>query len=158
MEAIMKQQSAHFARWALAFAMAMAFPEMAHAGDASLDQSRYFSFVSYAGSPKIDANEFIVEITDAAVAKRFSEMVRNQALQPQVAFSGQVVAGRAPYNEGWAFHVDPSSIRVGDGSHIEVCAATPEYVEEHLAEVGGSFLPGHFWCSWDLHIAREVLR
>jgi hypothetical protein len=39
---------------------------------------------------------------------------------------------------------------------IEVCDANSNYVEEHLDEVGGSFLPKSFWCPWSSTLAAEV--
>lgn len=131
-----------------------------HAQPAGSNMSapRYFAFVSYAGTPKIEANEFIIQIDDPALAEQYAQMVRNNTLQPRIAFTGTVVPGRAPYNEAWAFHVDPASVQLGGASHIEVCDSAPEYVEEHLQEVGGSFLPGAEWCPWSMHVSREVLR
>jgi hypothetical protein len=32
---------------------------------------------------------------------------------------------------------------------MEVCDASMTYVEDHLDEVGGAFLPGAQWCPWD---------
>jgi hypothetical protein len=39
---------------------------------------------------------------------------------------------------------------------IEVCDATMPYVEDHLDEVGGAFLPGGYWCPWTSRLTREV--
>jgi hypothetical protein len=39
---------------------------------------------------------------------------------------------------------------------IEVCDAATSYVEEHLAEVGGAFLPGRRWCPWSSRVIAEV--
>ena len=116
----------------------------------------YFSFVSL-GEPKIDPNEFIVQVTDPEIASAFRLMIVNSMPQPPVAFKGTVEAGRAPYNEAWAFHVRPETLQL---THIEpeVCDASPEYIEGHLHEVGGSFLPGATWCPWSFRISREVLR
>lgn len=125
---------------------------------AAQEAPRYFAFVSYAGGPKIDANEFIVEVRDPVTAAHLAEIAVNNVPSPRIAFVGKVAPGRTVYNEAWPYHVDPASVRVGGDSHVEVCAATPEYIEEHLSEVGGAFLPGGDWCPWDMRLSREVLR
>ena len=61
----------------------------------------------------------------------------------------------APYNPRWSYHLDPASISFFQCA-IEVCDASPQYVEEHLSEVGGAFLPGSTWCPWSSRVAEEV--
>jgi hypothetical protein len=39
---------------------------------------------------------------------------------------------------------------------IEVCDAATTYVEEHLDEVGGAFLPGRRWCPWSSRVLEEI--
>lgn len=39
---------------------------------------------------------------------------------------------------------------------IEVCDANVTYVEEHLDEVGGGFLPKSFWCPWSSELEAEI--
>jgi hypothetical protein len=123
------------------------------------DAPRYFAFVNFSGLPKINANEFILEVTDPVVAAQFQLMVSNALPHPKIAFTGTVVPGREPYNEAWAFHVDPSSVQIGGSGNFEECSLTPEYVEEHVHLVGKDILyPDGHWCSFDMHITREVLR
>jgi hypothetical protein len=69
--------------------------------------------------------------------------------------TGLVVAEAVPYNKPWSFHLDPTSISFAEMS-IEVCDAATTYVEEHLAEVGGAFLPGRRWCPWSSRVIEEV--
>lgn len=120
--------------------------------------SRYFAFISYAGGPKIDANEFVIEVSDPATAQRFDDVLHHRVVHKHIAFNAHIVPGRANYNEAWTYHVDPASVRPGSDFSVEVCSSTPEYIEEHLSDVGGSFLPGGEWCPWDMHLSREVLR
>lgn len=68
---------------------------------------------------------------------------------------GTIVPERAAYNPGWSFHLDPATVRVFELS-IEVCDADVQYVEDNLAEIGGSLLPGKHWCPWSSKIVREV--
>ncbi|WPB77176.1 hypothetical protein KYC5002_50385 [Archangium violaceum] len=39
---------------------------------------------------------------------------------------------------------------------IEVCDADMGFVQEHLDEAGGAFLPGFLWCPWNSRLKREV--
>lgn len=61
----------------------------------------------------------------------------------------------APYNPRWSFHCDPATVGFFDVA-IEVCDATLPYVEDHLDEAGGAFLPGAYWCPWSSKLTREV--
>lgn len=133
-----------------------AWPTLAQ-GNGETNEARYFSFVA-TGAPTINANEFIVEVRDPAIAERFTSMIINRELQPNVAFTGTIAAKRAPYNEAWPFHVVSETLEVGGPGNIEVCDASPIEIEDHLYQLGGSFLPGAHWCPWSLHISREVLR
>jgi hypothetical protein len=36
--------------------------------------------------------------------------------------------------------------------------ANVTYVEEHLAEIGGSTLPRNFWCPWSSRLFAEVTK
>jgi len=51
--------------------------------------------------------------------------------------------------------LDPKSIKFAQ-TGIEVCDANIEYVEDHLDEVGGAFLPGCQWCPWESRIVRQI--
>ncbi|TGN74702.1 calmodulin-binding protein [Streptomyces bauhiniae] len=68
---------------------------------------------------------------------------------------GRIVKREAPYNPRWSFHYDPSTVDFFDVA-IEVCDAPLPYVEDHLDEAGGAFLPGLFWCPWTSRLTREV--
>lgn len=68
---------------------------------------------------------------------------------------GRIIKRPAPYNPGWSFHIDPETINFFEVA-IEVCDATTPYVEEHLDEVGGAFLPGGYWCPWSSELTGEV--
>ena len=68
---------------------------------------------------------------------------------------GRIVKRTAPYNPAWSYHLEPASITFFDFS-IEVCDATIPYVEEHLDEAGGAFLPGLWWCDGSSRLVREI--
>ena len=54
-----------------------------------------------------------------------------------------------------SYHLDPSTINFFQMA-IEICDANMRYVEDHLDEACGAFLPGCYWCPWDSRITREV--
>jgi hypothetical protein len=68
---------------------------------------------------------------------------------------GRIVKSPASYNPGWSFHYNPGTVRFFDVA-IEVCDASLTYVEDHLDEAGGAFLPGLVWCPWTSRLVREV--
>ncbi|TBR36106.1 MULTISPECIES: hypothetical protein [Dyella] len=120
--------------------------------------SRYFAFISYAGAPKIDANEFIVEVANPDVAAQFEDILRHRVMHPNIAFEGRVVPGRTIENAAWPYHLDPKSVKVGSTGALDECDSTPENIEANLTDVGGRILPGGWWCPWSMHLSREVLR
>jgi hypothetical protein len=70
---------------------------------------------------------------------------------------GKVIKRPVDYNPGWSYHLQPESIDFFQVA-IEVCDANMQYVEDHLDEVGGAFLPGAIWCPWTSKLTREVVR
>jgi len=68
---------------------------------------------------------------------------------------GTIIQKTASYNPKWSYHFDPDSIEFFEMA-IEVCDANMKYVEEHLDEVGGAFLPNSHWCPWNSTILREI--
>jgi hypothetical protein len=72
-----------------------------------------------------------------------------------VSVMGTIVKMPTPYNPHWGYHLAPASIQFFDTA-IEVCDAHPYYVEEHLDEVCGAFLPGCVWCPYSSRVITEV--
>jgi uncharacterized protein (TIGR03437 family) len=68
---------------------------------------------------------------------------------------GTIVKAPAPYNRPWSYHFDPATISFFDLA-VEVCDGNIQYVEDHLDEAGGHFLPGNRWCPWNSRLVREV--
>jgi hypothetical protein len=100
-----------------------------------------------------EADTFVIALTDPAVIAEARSQAGGQ--EPVKHVTGLIVAEAAPYNAPWSFHLDPASIAFAEMS-IEVCDAATSYVEEHLAEVGGAFLPGRRWCPWSSRVIAEV--
>jgi hypothetical protein len=68
---------------------------------------------------------------------------------------GRLIKRKQPYNPKFNFYLDPSTIDFFQMA-IEVCDANMVYVEDHLDEACGAFLPGCHWCPWDSRLTREV--
>ncbi|WP_438028543.1 BP74-related protein [Sorangium sp. So ce233] len=98
--------------------------------------------------------EFIFEITDPAKIEEARNILSGKQ-QSKVHVHGRIVKSRASYNPDWSFHLDPATINFFEVA-IEVCDAGIPYVEDHLDEAGGAFLPGCHWCPWTSRLTREV--
>lgn len=111
--------------------------------------SRYFAFQTPPGR-----QEFIFELTDPDLINK-AENILSGAEQNEVHVMGRIVKSRKPYNPNFSYHLDPSTISFFTFA-IEVCDASMDYVEEHLDEACGAFLPGCHWCPWSSKLVREV--
>ena len=103
-----------------------------------------------------DASEetFVARIDDPDVIAHARELLAGtETADPLIG--GIVVTQPAPYNIGWSYHLDPESIFFFEFS-IEVGDATMRYIEEHVDEVGGAFLPGSRWTPWTSVLLEEL--
>lgn len=108
----------------------------------------YFEMTDYSGKP------FIVKMTDAEDIDHARALLDGSTDQmPHIL--GRIVKRSAPYNPRWSFHLDPRSVTFFDVA-IEVCDSSIPYLEDHLDEAGGPFLPGSYWCDWSSRLVREV--
>ena len=107
-----------------------------------------FAFMQYQNE------EFIFELTDEAKIQHARNIVSGKE-KNRVHVLGRIVKRKAPYNPKWDYYLDPQSIEFFQVA-IEVCDANMEYVNDHLDEACGAFLPGCLWCPWDSRISREV--
>ena len=98
--------------------------------------------------------EFVFELTDEAKIAH-ARMILSGREQQRIHVHGRIVKRTAPYNPKWEFHLDPLTIDFFDVA-IEVCDANVQYVQDHLDEACGAFLPGCHWCPWDSRVTREV--
>ncbi|KYG05109.1 calmodulin [Sorangium cellulosum] len=101
-----------------------------------------------------DEKEFIFEITDQAKIDEARKILSGEE-QFKVHVMGRIVKSRKDYNPDWSFHLDPTTITFF-GLAIEICDANTQYVEDHLDEACGAFLPGCHWCPWTSKLTREV--
>ncbi|WP_437479363.1 hypothetical protein WME75_33335 [Sorangium sp. So ce1014] len=98
--------------------------------------------------------EFIFELTDPAQIAHARRILSGEE-KMEVHVHGRITKRTAQYNPKWSFHLDPATIRFF-AMAIEVCDANMQYVEDHLDEACGAFLPGCHWCPWDSKLVREV--
>jgi hypothetical protein len=100
------------------------------------------------------SGEFVIKLTkDADIAHARDLLSGNDDSRPHVM--GRILKRPAEYNPKWSFHIAPETISFFDMA-IEVCDAPTQYVEDHLDEACGAFLPGCFWCPWTSRLTREV--
>jgi hypothetical protein len=112
----------------------------------------YFAFHQL--SPKGEIKEFVFQLENPKTIAEARAILRDhKTLKSHV--QGTIVPRPVSYNSGWSFHLDPASIGFFE-MQIEVCDANATFVEEHLGEIGGSFLPKCFWCPWSSKLAAEV--
>jgi hypothetical protein len=110
-------------------------------------------YFKVAGGP-LPGDQFIIELTDPDKIETARTLItESNALRLHVG--GTLVKEPASYNKPWRFHLDPSSIYFFEMA-TGVCDATPTYVEAHLDEAGGAFLPNLNWCPWTSKVVAEV--
>jgi hypothetical protein len=104
------------------------------------------------GRPESDFSDFVIALSDPSKIARARAIAAGKA---RGWVAGTVLKGTQPYNPRWHFYIESSSISFPQVS-IEVCDATPSYVESHLDEVGSAFLPKSHWCPWHQSIIKEL--
>ena len=99
------------------------------------------------------SQHFVARITDEAAANT----ARNELNKTSswMIISGIIQNTTVDWNPGWSYHIQPDTVFFGD-FFIEVCDASTTYVEEHLDEAGGAFLPNYQWCPWGTAILKEL--
>ena len=99
-------------------------------------------------------NEFVILLRERAKIRHARAILAGRTnRRPHV--SGLIVKRPTAYNPRWSYHLAPRSIEFFDVA-IEVCDANMVYIEEHLSDVGGAFLPGNRWCPWSSTLVREI--
>ncbi|MFE0374635.1 calmodulin-binding protein [Streptomyces inhibens] len=115
---------------------------------AKADSAAYFVMTD------VTRAEFVIKLTDPRKIQHARDLLSGATTaEPHVI--GRIDKRPAPYNWRWSFHLRPETIDFFDFA-IEVCDATTPYVEEHLDEAGGPFLPGLIWCPWSSRLVKEL--
>ncbi|MCP2318498.1 hypothetical protein APR12_003853 [Nocardia amikacinitolerans] len=107
-----------------------------------------FAFTDYSGK------EFIIRLTNEQRIEEARRILSGQETM-STHVMGRIRKTPADYNPGWNFHLDPDTITFFTVA-IEVCDASIVYVDDHLDEACGAFLPGCFWCPWSSRLTREI--
>ncbi|MFC8047696.1 calmodulin [Nocardia sp. NPDC057353] len=107
-----------------------------------------FAFTDYSGK------EFIIRLNNDQRIEEARRILAGEETM-SVHVMGRIRKQRVDYNPQWDFHLDPDTITFFTMA-IEVCDASITYVEDHLDEACGAFLPGCFWCPWSSKLTREV--
>jgi hypothetical protein len=100
------------------------------------------------------AHTFTIMLTDSVKIQEARDIVSGVQTDT-TSVMGTIIKVPAPYNPPWSYHLDPASIVFFDVA-VDVCDASPQYVEEHLSEVGDAFLPGSTWCPMSSRVVEEV--
>ncbi|MET7329719.1 calmodulin-binding protein [Nonomuraea sp. NPDC005650] len=102
----------------------------------------------------ITGERFVLQLTNPEKIQHARDLLSG-ATRDQPHVIGRIVKRPAFYNPRWSYHYDPDTVSFFDMA-IEVCDATIPYVEDHLDEAGGAFLPGLHWCPWSSRLVREL--
>ncbi|MFJ4444255.1 hypothetical protein ACIPZ8_19490 [Pseudomonas sp. NPDC089422] len=100
------------------------------------------------------APEFIFKLTDEARIAEARRILSGEE-KNKIHVHGRLTKRQAPYNPRWSFYLEPDTINFFEVA-IEVCDSTTQYLEDHLDEAGGAFLPGGHWCPWSSRLVREI--
>lgn len=101
-----------------------------------------------------ESKPFIIKLTKDADIKHARDLLSGKdTSSPHVM--GRIAKRTADYNPAWSFHIVPETLSFFEMA-IEVCDANTQYVEDHLDEACGAFLPGCFWCPWYSKLTEEV--
>ena len=102
----------------------------------------------------VSQKEFVIKLTDGAKIEHARELINGEtADKPHVIT--RIVKRQADYNSRWSYYANPDATDFFDRA-IEVCDAPIPYVEDHIDEAGGAFLPGLVWCNWSSRLVREI--
>lgn len=139
-----------FRRWSFGIVALASVADPGLAEVASQEKA-YFSF--HQKSPKGELLHFIFEVRNPRTIEEMRSELKKPASRRHV--SGVIVPSRENYNSQWSFYLIPETVDLFE-MQIEVCDANVTYVEAHLDEVGGSFLPRSFWCPWSSELETEL--
>lgn len=102
------------------------------------------------------SEEFVIELIKDDTIKHARDLLSGET-DDEPHFMGRIKKRPAPYNPRFSYHIDPETIMFFNHA-IEVCDASFTYVEDHLDEAGGAFLPGGFFCPWTSQLVKEINR
>lgn len=112
-----------------------------------------FRVTSKVTDPKDTAQHFVARIsTESVIPEARQELNKTDGFK---IMAGIIETTPVDWNPRWSFHFIPETVFFGE-LFIEVCDSSTSYIEEHLEDVGGAFLPGNQWCPWGTRVLEEL--
>jgi hypothetical protein len=97
---------------------------------------------------------FVIELREARRIQLARAVIASRG-RMQHHVGGIIVKEPRRYNPGWSYHLDPTTVHFFITAPPEL-HSTPRFIEEHLAEVGVTFLPGSRWLPRNSRLIREI--
>jgi hypothetical protein len=110
------------------------------------------AYFEFKGSDPND--RFIIKLVEPDKIEHARNILSGEETS-QLSIKGTIVPEKAPYNLGWSYYLDPKSIEFFDVA-VEVCDATMRNIEDHINDVGVTFLPDNTWCPWGSQLTQEL--
>ncbi|KAN0030185.1 hypothetical protein ACTA71_009946 [Dictyostelium dimigraforme] len=109
---------------------------------------------AYFGFKTIHDDEFVFKLTDTEKIEKARKILSGDETK-EVHVMGRIIKSKKDYNPHYDYHLDPTSVLFFQTA-IEVCDATTNYVNDHIDEACGAFLPGCYFCPWSSKLTREI--
>ena len=103
-----------------------------------------------------DPEQFVLKLTRPEQIAHARRILSGEEMEA-VRIRGKVVKRPRAWNRPWHFHLAPKSVQFF-ALAAEVCDASIRYVEDHLDEAGGAFLPSKVGCPWGSQLLMELPR
>ncbi|KAF2075631.1 hypothetical protein CYY_003054 [Polysphondylium violaceum] len=101
-----------------------------------------------------DRDEFIIQLHDDRKISEARKILSGDTTGATHVM-GRIRKVQKSYNPKYDYHLDPETISFFEMA-IEVCDSSATYLNDHLDEACGAFLPGCFWCPWGSSLVREL--
>ncbi|KAI8647539.1 hypothetical protein BD408DRAFT_408106 [Parasitella parasitica] len=102
----------------------------------------------------MNSEEFVFELTNDALIAHARRILSGEELD-RIHVHGRIIKRPVPYNPRYSYHFEPETVNFFTHA-IEICDADVRYVEDHLDEACGAFLPGCHFCPWSSRLTREI--
>ncbi|MFF8406802.1 hypothetical protein ACF06P_34890 [Streptomyces sp. NPDC015684] len=102
--------------------------------------------VCFAFKCAFEGEEFVFKLTDDAKIEEARRILSGEQTD-RIHVMGRIAKRSVSYNPGWSYHLDPGTISFFEVV-TEVGDSSARYLEDHLDEACGAFLPGCHWSPW----------
>jgi hypothetical protein len=93
---------------------------------------------------------FLTDVETAEILLQIAEGERKDGIPNGILLDDR--PRKSPYDPNWSWHFKPDSVRMADVT-IEVCDATPTYIEEHMDEWFRGEKEAR-WCGWSAKLVK----